>query len=1308
MEDPKTGIETAGAVQPLRQSDSPHFAGTGNQRLLTDAVLAVEAGVYGLGLGELPDGSGTGPSSQKEVSSSDPVPSESDPPIFTLGRVQYAFPAPLERLAVSNNVMVMCLSATRSAAPRLVRIDLDNPGQVEQVFIPPISTGRGHGHSSAKQGAYKLFLDPSGTHVLLSHPATAQMHWWVSGWKRVRSLSKAHHHRLQVHSVAWSPQPNALAATPHTTGPLLVGTRGGEIWETQLAVSSRQQRSHDDPLDFLDIFTRRAAGPSAVDGEVEKYWSRVFSLPLPEPVTGLSTGFCAATSLSSRTQAKTNAWVIATTLTRIYEFVGPLGTSGTDSGPFAGAVLSSNGDAQALAAQVNDGGLSTPPPPSSMAGGQGQRTSYQSLFALYCALDGSGEGDAARCLRTELPAPTRPEFSALSTWFPISTPSKPESRGDEHMHHGLRDLHLVPDPVSDSKADIGSTPQIAWLVQPGVYHGALLGNDKKGQVVVDHATLFPFPSTPVGRGAEEPIALAQTQFHTVLLFPGRENTRGGSISDERATAKQQGPRVVCTRTVDDTTVFTAPLGDLMQPQEEVKGIASDPIQRTVWVYTSGSIFELVLANEGRHVWRALLHHNKFSQALRLAPTRASQEAVVAAQADRLVLKALGLARPERSSRAKESEMPLSKKRNLIRQAAGLYAQSSVRPFEKMVLALAEADASTGELPEGGGGGVRTYLSARLERTPRSARLARTMLATWLLEAQIAFWNELEDAGAAQMEGGEFDQNAQQVKEVDQAISSLLRSHADVLPRNTVYDLARQHARPTILLQFAIITRDHTTRVRWHLDHGEYLQALHVLAQQDDLQLYYTSATTLLSNVPLATVEAWKREVRLDPRRLLPALLLYRPLVQREGQESGENAFNPAIDYLRFVARAGNTDLAVHNTLIALLAQGPETSLVEFVDATASAPRYDLAYALRVSLGHHQRVAATHLYTLMGRHADAVALALEGNEVQAACSAAEAAPTAEATGEGDMLCKSLWLKIARHVVEGQGNQEKQNVALAMGLVERSGCLSIEDVLPFFPDFVVMDAFKSQVTEALHAHATRLTELRQALDNAAQSAERAQEQTKAVQSTRFVTLHPQTQRCIGCAQSLLQNPQLFENAVTRTANDQFFTFVCGHAWHVGCLVRAVAQRASRHTRRSWATIHARLAQLSQEVVPRLPHPIAWPLDQGTWQALVVGLCLLLPSEEGKHAQAQRDHPDEDDILGTTIGRRKAQTPSGGPMADGPSSLLADVPPEDEARLLSLRNELEALVAAACPACAAAVVEVDAPLDAGTSAPWPGDWE
>jgi vacuolar protein sorting-associated protein 18 len=115
--------------------------------------------------------------------------------------------------------------------------------------------------------------------------------------------------------------------------------------------------------------------------------------------------------------------------------------------------------------------------------------------------------------------------------------------------------------------------------------------------------------------------------------------------------------------------------------------------------------------------------------------------------------------------------------------------------------------------------------------------------------------------------------------------------------------------------------------------------------------------------------------------------------------------------------------------------------------------------------------------------------------------------------------------------------------AMHFLENTDLLKIEDILPFFPDFVVIDDFKEEICSALEDYAAHIDELKSEMDDATRNAQ-AIKSDIAVLKTRFVTIDA-GERCSSCGKALL----------TR----QFYVFPCQHTFHADCLIGLV---------RSWA--------------------------------------------------------------------------------------------------------------------------------------------
>jgi hypothetical protein len=71
-----------------------------------------------------------------------------------------------------------------------------------------------------------------------------------------------------------------------------------------------------------------------------------------------------------------------------------------------------------------------------------------------------------------------------------------------------------------------------------------------------------------------------------------------------------------------------------------------------------------------------------------------------------------------------------------------------------------------------------------------------------------------------------------------------------------------------------------------------------------------------------------------------------------------------------------------------------------------------------------------------------------------------------------LKKKLWMKIAKHIIK-----KKYDVKEALAFLKYSNnVLTLEDILPFFPDFVLIDDFKDEICSALEAYNSEIEELK----------------------------------------------------------------------------------------------------------------------------------------------------------------------------------------------------------------------------------------
>ena len=504
---------------------------------------------------------------------------------------------------------------------------------------------------------------------------------------------------------------------------------------------------------------------------------------------------------------------------------------------------------------------------------------------------------------------------------------------------------------------------------------------------------------------------------------------------------------------------------------------------------------MVVKAEDRDVWRAKLEKGAFSDALAYAFTPAQRDTVHARQGDALF---------------DEGKYML---------AARSYAEST-KSFEQVSLRFVDVDERDA---------LRAYLLSRLDKLDKKDLTQRMMIATWLLEIYLSKCNTLEDLVAAESATTDVQNLTMEREMVEDDLKTFMKDYKANLEPSVVYELILGHGRTDLYLYFAELNKDHAKVVEHWVTEEQWGKAIEVLGRQDSVELYYRFAALLMRNAPKQTVDAWMKQTALIPRRLIPALLQ---------QRSEPLASNQAVRYLEYVVqRLGSTDSTIYNLLLTLYASDPDSDdgpLLRFLsscpdDPITEKPYYDLDYALRLCKARGRIQPCVHIYSRMGLYESSVDLALEKGDLELA------KINADKPEDDDVLRRKLWLKIAKYVV-----QEKGDIKSAMKFLESTDLVKIEDILPFFPDFVVIDDFKTEICNALEDYSARIDELKLEMADATRSAESIKRDIDAL-ATRFVAVE-QSDKCWHCGAGLTSR--------------QFYVFPCQHAFHADCLVTLVS--------------------------------------------------------------------------------------------------------------------------------------------------------
>ena len=258
-----------------------------------------------------------------------------------------------------------------------------------------------------------------------------------------------------------------------------------------------------------------------------------------------------------------------------------------------------------------------------------------------------------------------------------------------------------------------------------------------------------------------------------------------------------------------------------------------------------------------------------------------------------------------------------------------------------------------------------------------------------------------------------------------------------------------------------------------------------------------------------------------PVRILPSLVV----CAKEDQEK------EAIRYLEFsINSLRRRDPPLHNFLISLYVKHQPDKIEGYLlqqGYDAKEVPYDIEYTLRLFEENDLKRAALVLYCILGQFDEAVEIALNV-DLDRAEKILDFAKTDEER-------KKIWLRIAKFVVT-----QKKDIGQAMEYLKRSqNLINIEDILPFFPDFVTIDHFKEAICEALEKYSSHIENLRQDMEECNVAADNIRDDIQAYKN-RYVFVRA-VDTCSLCNSYLMSKP--------------FHLFTCGHKFHSDCLIDEV---------------------------------------------------------------------------------------------------------------------------------------------------------
>ncbi|KAK6919503.1 Pep3/Vps18/deep orange [Dillenia turbinata] len=544
----------------------------------------------------------------------------------------------------------------------------------------------------------------------------------------------------------------------------------------------------------------------------------------------------------------------------------------------------------------------------------------------------------------------------------------------------------------------------------------------------------------------------------------------------------------------------------------IMGLCSDASAGLFYAYDQNSIFQVSVNDEGRDMWKVYLDLEDYASAL------------------------ANCRDPYQRDQAEAAFLA----KDFLRAASFFAKISYALSFEEITLrfiSVNEQDA------------LRTFLLRKLDNLAKDDKCQITMISTWATELYLDKINRLllEDDSASENRNSEYQSFIKEFR-------AFLSDSKDVLDEVTTMKLLESYGKVDELVYFASLKEQYEIVVHHYIQQGEAKKALEVLRKPAvPIDLQYKFAPDLIILDAYETVESWMATKNLNPRKLIPAMMRY------SSEPHTKNETHEVIKYLEFcVHRLQNEDPGVHNLLLSLYAkQEDDSALLRFLQCKfgkgrASGPEffYDSKYALRLCLKEKRMRACVHIYSMMSMHEEAVDPELAMAE-------------ADKVEDDEDLRKKLWLMIAKHVIEQEKGTKRENIRKAIAfLKETDGLLKIEDILPFFPDFALIDDFKEAICSSLEDYNKQIEQLKQEMNDATHGADNIRNDISAL-AQRYALID-RDEECGVCKRKILNigsEQRMARGYAAAGPMAPFYVFPCGHAFHAQCLIAHVTRCTHR---------------------------------------------------------------------------------------------------------------------------------------------------
>lgn len=153
---------------------------------------------------------------------------------------------------------------------------------------------------------------------------------------------------------------------------------------------------------------------------------------------------------------------------------------------------------------------------------------------------------------------------------------------------------------------------------------------------------------------------------------------------------------------------------------------------------------------------------------------------------------------------------------------------------------------------------------------------------------------------------------------------------------------------------------------------------------------------------------------------------------------------------------------------------------------------------------------------------------------------------------------------------------------MEFLKECSVLKIEDILPFFPEFTLIDNFKDEICESLESYNKEIEELRDAMEISTQSANAIRfDIQKLSQSFGWAPEKKRKKKkvCLKEASSFVEGQQRCVHCEGPVLTRELFLFPCQHVLHSDCLANLMLEEFDDVQRKKYSMLQQQIRDLEQ---------------------------------------------------------------------------------------------------------------------------------